>query len=506
MKKFWKQIDSPPKLAVIAAACIMIFALFVFPIGMADNGDFYRVINGNGIYKLDRAQSDQYMQYFSLDYGIYKYYNEYEGSILSSQTPIVRVALALDKLFTGNDDIFDIRFLSAIYFFWALVALYLLVDYATWGLRKQFSYIIAALAVLFFADTGYTAYYNSFFAEGLVFVSFLTAMACALLIFQERKKPYALLTFYILSSLVLISSKQQNAPLGILLGLLVIPMMHSIYPKTDIKVIRARIHRISTAACSLLLCVCGILVYFAIPQEFVDINKYHSLTRAILMTSQNPEKALGFFGINPQYSLLDGSIYYERYPEVDVEGKELKTDFYPKYGFFSVAAYYAEHPNEFLTMLNKASKVAYTIRPDSIGNYQRSAGKQPGAKTYYFALVSSAKEALVPHTVGFMLIWIFGMLALSFADRKRTLVLACAILMGLSQIVVSIIGAGDSDLGKHIFLYSVAFDLANYVVISTVFCRWRSIKLDASEVVGVPKNKTVNLGPEEQEKSERETK
>jgi len=502
MKKIWKFLDSPPKLAVIAAACIMIFALFVFPVGMADNGDFYRVINGNGIYKLDRAQSDQYMQYFSLDYGIYQYYNEYEGSILSSQTPIVRTALALDKLFTGNDDIFDIRFLSAIYFAWTLLALYLLVDYASWGLRKRFGYYIAALAVLFFADTGYTAYFNSFYAEGLVFVSFLTAMSCALLIFQNRYKPYPLLALYIFSGLVLITSKQQNAPLGILLGLLVIPVLHSIHQRTEMRLRRERIHKIATAGCSLLLCVCGILVYFAIPQEFVDINKYHSLTRGILMTSQNPEKALDYFGIDPQYSLLDGSIYYERYPAADVEGEELKTDFYPKYGFVSVAVYYAEHPNEFLTMLNKASKVAYTIRPDSIGNYERSAGKAPGARTYYFALVSTAKEVLVPHTVGFMLIWIFAMLALSFSDRKRTLVLSCAILMGLSQIVVSIIGAGDADLSKHIFLFSVAFDFTNFIVITTVFWRWRSNKLDAAAVVGVPKK---IIETEELEKTERET-
>ena len=502
MKKIWKFFDSPPKLSVIIAAGIIIIVLFVFPVGMADNGDFYRVINGNGIYKLDRAQSDQYMQYFSLDYGIYQYYNEYEGSIISSQTPVVRAAVALDKLFTGNDDIFDIRFLSAIISLWFLVSLYLLVDCASWGTRKRYGYYIAAIAVFMFADTGYTVYFNSFYAEGLVLVSFLTAMSCALLIFQQRYKPYPLLALYVFSSLMLITSKQQNAPLGVLLGLLIIPIMHSIHPKSESKLRGARMHKISTALCALLLCACGILVYFVIPQEFVDINKYHSLTRGILMTSENPEKALESFGINPQFSLLDGSIYYERYPATDVEGEELKTDLYPKYDFFSVSAYYAEHPAEFMVMLNKAAKVAYTVRPDSIGNYQRSAGKAPETRTYFFALNSTAKEAIVPHTVGFMLIWIFAMLALSLIDRKRTLVLACAILMGISQIVVSIIGAGDADLSKHIFLYSVAFDFTNFIVISTVFMRWRSNKQEASVSAAEPKKLPDIEDPQE---SERET-
>ena len=502
MKKIWNFSDSPPKLAVIAAACIITIVLFAFPVGMADNGDFYRVINGNGIYKLDRAQSDQYLQYFSLDYGIYQYYNEYEGSIISSQTPIVKCAVALDKLFTGNDDIFDIRFLSGIISIWFLASLYLLVDYASWGVGKRYGYYIAAMAVFMFVDTGYTVYFNSFYAEALVFVSFMTAMSCALLIFQQRYKPYPMLALYIFSSLMLITSKQQNAPLGVLLGLIIIPIMRCVHPKSEAKLIGARMHKIATALCSLLLCVCGIMVYFVIPQEFVDINKYHSLTRGILMTSKNPENSLESFGIDPQYSLLDGSIYYERYPVADVEGEELKTDFYPKYNFVSVAAYYAAHPAEFMVMLNKAAKVDYAIRPDSIGNYQRSAGKAPEARTYFFALNSTAKEAVFPHTVGFMFIWIFAVLALSLRDRKRTFVLACAILMGLLQMVVSIIGAGDADLSKHIFLYSAAFDFTNFIVISTVFMRWRSNKQEAHVSVAEPQ-KLPDI--KELQKSERET-
>ena len=481
-----KVITSPPKLAVIVAACLMIYALFIAPIGMADNGDFFRVMNGNGLYKLDRSQPGEYMQYFSTKYGTYEYYNEYQESLFSSQTLFISAATVLDRLFTGNDGLFDIRFLSVIISIWFMLGLYLLVDYATWEISKRRRYYIAALGVLFFADTGYTAYFNSFYAESIVFVSFITAISSALLVFQKRYHPYPLIAIYIISSLVLTTAKQQNAPLGVLLGILIIPVMVSAFkqkPVVDPR--KARLRRFVIVGCSLLLCVCGIVVYMIIPQEFVDINKYHSMTRGILMTSQNPETALEFFNINPQYSLLDGTIYYERYPEADVEGKELKTEFYPQYGFVSVAAYYALHPREFFEMLNTAAKNAYVTCPEGIGNYQRSADKAPGAKTYFFTLVSTFKKNTIPRTVGFMIIWIAGVLVFSFADRKRTLVLAFATLMGLSQIVVSIIGAGDADLSKHIFLYNLVFDLANFLVISTVILRWRAKKETASEPLEV---------------------
>lgn len=487
MKGLKNITSSPPQLAVIAAACIIIFILFISPIGMADNGDFFRVMNGNGLYKLDRSQPDEYLQYFSTDFGTYEYYNEYQNSMFSSQTLFISAATALDRLLTGDDGLFDVRYLSFFICLWLLLDLYLLVDYATWGIIKRRRYYIAALGVLFFTDTGYTAYFNSFYAESLVFVSFLATMASALLIFQKRYRPYPLLALYIFSSLVLTTAKQQNAPLGVLLGLLIIPIMISIFKQNPIAGLRrARLRKLAVAGCSILLCACGIMVYFVIPQEFVDINKYHSMTRGILMTSQNPETALDYFGINPQYSLLDGTIYYERYPTADVEGEEIKTEFYPKYGFVSVAAYYTLHPSDFVEMLNTAAKSAYVTRPDAIGNFRRSAGRQPEAKTYFFTLISTLKKGTIPRTVGFMIIWIVGMLGLSFADRKRTLVLLCAILMGLSQIVVSIIGAGDADLSKHIFLYNLAFDLTNFIVLSTVIMRWRAKEEIASEAFEVP--------------------
>jgi hypothetical protein len=40
-------------------------------------------------------------------------------------------------------------------------------------------------------------------------------------------------------------------------------------------------------------------------------------------------------------------------------------------------------------------------------------------------------------------------------------------LIGLSQIFISIIGAGDADLAKHVFLYNLSFDLMVLFTISS---------------------------------------
>ncbi len=475
-KRVCFSLPSPAVSAVIAASLVLIITLFVPPlVGMADNGDFYRAINGNGLYKLDRDAPDQFLSYFSSRYGIYQYFNDYEDSLVSSQTPFIHAAVVLDRLLTGNDAVFDVRFLAFLIGLWALVALYLLVDYATWGLEKRFSYLIAAIAVLIFFDTGYIAYFNSFYAEGLVLVSFLTAMTCALLIRQRRYSTYALLAAYVLSGAILTGAKQQNAPLGVLLGLLCIPMMLGLpQPDCDAAPKAKAVRRVITGACAFLLCFCGGAVYILIPQEFVEINQYHAMTRGILMSAENPEEALEYFDIDPQYSLLDGSIYYERYPAVNVESDALKADFFPKYNFVSVAAYYLMHPHDLILMLNNAAENAYSIRPDVIGNFERSAGREPGQKAAFFTLHSTLKNIVIPKTVGFVLIWLVTMLSLSLKDRWRTLVLLCVMLSGFSQVGVSIVGAGDADLSKHIFLYNVAFDYVNFIILSTVFMSWRT--------------------------------
>lgn len=515
---------SPPVVAVIAAAIVMFVTLFLPScVGMADNGDFYRIINGNGIYKLDRNEPDQYLQYFSREFSVYQYYNEYEDSVLSSQTPFIRAAMALDRLFTGDDSLFDVRFLALLLALLALLALYLLVEYVSKDLNRREGYLAAALSVFLFADTGYIAYFNSFYAEGLVLVCFLLAMTSTLLLEQHRYNPYLLLSLYTVSGVTLTFAKQQNVPLGVLMGILggiiafryfaqerrlatiqssdgillapiatpnqaVLPLQDNRETKQKKKLFSLfhhkskptdpnaapqphRFFRRICLSCSMLLILLGLASYVLIPQEFVNINKYHAMTRGILMTSKNPEEALKQFGINPQYSLLDRSIYYERYPTADVSGHELTTQFYPKYGFVSVAAYYIGHPAELMQMLDYSARNAYSIRPAVMGNYQRDAGKEAGQKSYIFALYSSLKQAFTPRTVGYMLIWIALALVIGLRDRGRTIVLGFAILMGLSQIGVSIIGAGDADLSKHIFLYNVAYDFTNFILISTVMLK-----------------------------------
>lgn len=464
-RRLWARIPTErirkgiPLLTVLVALLIMGTVLFLPPyVGMEDNGDFSRVTYGEGLYDLPQNVEQRFDGYFIKEYGIMQYFNEYTNTVYSSQFLFIRPAIWLDRLFTGNDAVFDLRFLAGVMLVYFLVVLYFLVDYLVHRLTLFSSLLIAVMSVFVFADTGYTAYFNSFYAEPLAYVSLLGCITCALLYADDRYNRYALLGGFLACGMILTFSKQQYAPVGVLLGILgLVLFMRK----------RRSLFRWMAVLSSGLLAVTGIMTYLLISTDFTNINLYHSMTRGVLMTSDDPPETLSEFDIAQRYELLDGTIYFDKYPEIDPENQLLHEEFYSRYDIFSIVKYYAVHPDAFAEMLKLAAKTAYQNRP-SMGNYERQSGYAPNTIAQTFSAHSALKAGATPRTLGYIILWAAVVLALLRKKRREQIIVAGVILIGLSQIVVSIIGAGDADLSKHIFLYNAAYDLVNVIFLAYI--------------------------------------
>ncbi len=460
-----------PTLTVLTAVIIITAVLFLSPyIGMEDNGDFQRVTYAQGLYDLPENSDLLYNGYYIREYGIMQYFNEYGTTVYSSQFLLIQPAIWLDKLFTGNDAVFDLRYLAAVITVYFMVVLYFLMDYMTNRLTLVGALLIGAAAVFVFLDTGYTAYFSSFYAEPLAFVSLLACTTCLLLYIDGRYNPAVLLVSFLLNGMVLTFAKQQFAPIGVLLGLMILLF----YKKERSKLFRSMIFVFSTGLITL-----GAATYLLISASFTNINMYHSMTRGVLMVSENPAQALESFDIEQQYELLDSTIYFDKYPEIDPENQLLVDDFYSQYSVFSILKYYAENPNLFADMLKLAAKSAYRNRP-SMGNYEYSTGYPANTLADTFTFHSKIKLAYTPKTLGFIIIWSALVLAMLYKKRRKLLTVFGLIMIGLSQIVVSILGAGDADLAKHIFLYNAVFDMVNVIMFANIirffdekYQRWR---------------------------------
>lgn len=465
---------SPAALSAGGVLLIAVMALFVPPyVGMADNGDFFRVLYGNGLYITDPDYDSKYLGYFVKDYGILQYYNENGSSLFTSQSLFIDAAMWLNKLFYSQET-FDLRFMAAVYTLLYTGAVYLFVEGLTWKTPRKYGYPVALLAIFMFGDTAYTAYFNSFYSESVSIVTVLYIAAAVLLLCRGRYNDYVMIGLFMVCALLLTTSKQQNAPVGILLAV----------GGTALLFLRkGRTFRALSSVMLALLVAAGICTYVLIPKEFVNINQYHAMTRGILLHSSDPEQTLGQFGINKQFAILKDSIYYDPYTTADVDSEMLEERFFSKYNFLTVSLYYVTHPGQMGSMLDLAAENAFAIRPAAMGNYEEQAGKPYGAQTIFFSGYSILKQALSPKTFGFIMIWflvVAGLYMPSFIkavqerrprDALKLPFLITMVAVGLSGIAVSIIGAGDADLAKHEFLFTLSFDVVTFIFLSDVICK-----------------------------------
>ena len=451
-------------LTAVLVAFICIVTLFVRPIiGMSDNGDFNRIISQSDLYYLQNKDKDEkFLKYFTKDYGIYKYNNENPKFIVSTQLIVTKTVVFISKIFTKNY-IFDIRILAFLYILIYIFGAYFIVKTLTFNIHSvKYKIFITILYIFIFCDTGYIAYFNSFYGEATSLSFFLFSLG--ILFYMCKFKKYSILNLFIffLSSFIFIGSKQQLAPVGILTAVILFRLF---------MINKAKSFRYTALGLSMITLLSSFYFYRAISGDFDYINRYHAMTRGVLLYQWDSDKILKEFNINSQYSLLQETIYFNQIPVINPSDDKLKKEFYSKYSFFSILGFYLNNPKVFIKMINFAVINGYSIRPKVIGNYEKREGKTPGSKSYFFSLWSTLKEKYIPHNL-FLTLLFFGIYFMLAGKRYILLrkkedldlqlyeeVFVYVFLVGVSQIFISILGAGDADLGKHVFMFNVAFDI-----------------------------------------------
>ncbi|WP_088810363.1 MULTISPECIES: hypothetical protein [Listeria] len=465
-----KQSISPALLAAIGVFIIGIVVLFVPPyIGLADNGDFFRVFSSNNMYVDSVQHSATQFGYFVKDYPIYEYFNEQNTAFFSSQSVFIQAALFVNNFFL--DGVFDIRFLAVIYLLFLVVAIYLLVEGITVKMQDWRGYMVAIFAVLIFGDTAYLAYFNSFFGEGLMMIAMLYIAASLLLMYQNRYNDYWMLGLFFVSSIVLITTKQQNAPVAIVIGVLGLLLLF---------IKKNKAFKVWVASALGVIVLTGVLMYAFIPETFVTINKYQTMTRGVILDSENPEKDLREMGINEQFALLKGTTYFQKYKMVETDSAFMEDHFYSHFGFVPVLKFYVGHPDALLKMLNLSAEHAFTIRPLEMGNYEESAGKPFGAKTGFFTLYSTVKHNASPSAFGMIVLWAVAVTSgysrgiiqkWHLGDFRGMLRLDLVLILvgtSFSVLLTTIVGDGEADLAKHEFLFNVCFDIVLLMVLASL--------------------------------------
>ncbi|MEK4462466.1 MULTISPECIES: hypothetical protein [Paenibacillus] len=452
MKKFWK----PEYLVGLAGCGIIIYLLFVGPfIGVADNGDFLRMMNTIGLNYYDTGASYA-DQFFNFSHSSFAYENLFRGFYPSSQILIVLVPRLIGGLIHGS--FFDVRLLGAVYGLLLLAATWLLVKYNARG-----SYVTGLLlgaAILFvFYDIGYVAYFNSLFGEPVSMVFMLLTFALGLRLTSQEKPTTKGLTLFFIAILFLVTSKIQNAPIGIAFALIFLRFM-MLDGEGKWRKLALRF--------SIAIFLVSIVLYVAAPKDLKHINLYQTVFFGILNESPDVKGDLQDLGLPERLEVLAGTNYFQTDTVIKQDDPSLVPDFYDRVSHKDVLFFYLKHPDRLIDNMKYAASNSMAIRPYYLGNYEKSENKPAGALSYTYSAWSQFKNKHIPHTLGFLsifyLVYFAGALFQYFRSRDIRGKVAGELLMllgliGIFSFLVPILGDGRADIGKHLFLFNVCFDM-----------------------------------------------
>jgi hypothetical protein len=187
--------------ALMLVAGILIYLLFVPPVmGLADNGDYYRVSGQVGLDHSTEGYVDRYFHHLQLKYK-YIWPNPFPPGFITSEVIFAGLASIINKIITRSA-IFDLRILGIVHLIAFILAIWLLIfSLRPLGLRQQIA--SAALVVLLLMDSRYTCYFNSFYSESATTIFFVSTTALCLLITHKRIHPVISWPFFMLSSVLL---------------------------------------------------------------------------------------------------------------------------------------------------------------------------------------------------------------------------------------------------------------------------------------------------------------
>ncbi|MGI6779036.1 MAG: hypothetical protein ACOX7R_13805 [Acetivibrionales bacterium] len=448
----------PEIMAALLSAVVLIHILITEPIiGIADNGDFERIMGSTGLEYITDSYKERYFGYVNREYRMASPLSTWSGYFSTQAVPVL-LAKIISRLFVPGKAIFDIRSLGFIYSCFFVLSLYLIIKYNRQS-NPLLNWILAGLLVFVFTDSGYISYFNSLYGEAASFSALLLTSALAVYIIKRKNPGLPALIAFFLSAIFLTGSKAQNAPIGICLAVLGIRFIHL---RKDFLWKRCIIY-----SCAVLLFTAS-FSYFSIPYGIRLCNKYQTVFYGVLRNSPNPERDLEELGLDTGLSVLAGTDFFANSYPLDIRDEEFLKEIDEKINPVKILSFYLKHPSRYLDKLRITSENGFKL-VQGYGNFEKDEGRRFRETTSSFILWSNFKENVLPHslifTAVFFAIYILFLSAQyikikdSLSGRLYIELYAFLWLTGLIQFIVPVIGDGEADLSRHLFLFNVCFDI-----------------------------------------------
>ena len=313
------------------------------------------------------------------------------------------------------------------------------------------NFFFKIIVLFIFLDTGYLVYLNSFFGEATTLIFLLLAFVMLLLL--ERGKVHPVFYIGLLVSLFVFSgSKTANFPSAVLLGMALIfyVLKNEDLPKKLV------------IGAAVLVMLWGAAGYVKnAPQWMQKVTTYHAVFFGVLKDHPEPEKAIKELGLPEELLQLESTHGYLRHP-YDIYGDDFAALFFDHVGKGAVLRYYLTHPGYFLKKLDKSAEAALPLRPTYLSNTSTTGDLVFTGKLNVWETARKRLSGKALFMIsGILLLSLLNLLSLwrKRADGYRVMLRLALVGCAAGQFIVPVIGNGEADLIKHMFLFNIHLDL-----------------------------------------------
>ena len=456
----------------IFAILITIGVLFIKPqVGIADQGDFDRIMSVSGLSLLDSDINNpsfvRFYDYIVTNYKISNIDNVSTTIVGSSLGYLIVLITSICKLL--GKTVFKTQYLAIVYSIIYILTFTTILKYL--NIKDKIKFALVSLLILFiFFDGNYLVWFNSLYGEPMMLVTLLLFVTSVLnyihykYVVKDTEKIMSKIVYVLLTAFLFLGSKLQvlsSLPFIILfVGKIIWDNKRTLNKRSLISL------------CMLLCLVIAYPIEISINSDHLNVDtQYNSVFYGILNDSKTPEQDLIDLGLNPdmaveagKHAYLPASEYVKYAPSAEIT----KQEFYSKISNSKLAKFYLTHPTRLLKGMECTASKAFYTNSRGLGKYYQSYSETPITEFHTFTGWSYFRENMLPKNL-FLIISVYLIIFLFFLYKyvenksnseikTKILLLWTVMLIGAIQFPMPFVGNGQADISKQLFLFNFIFD------------------------------------------------
>lgn len=468
----------------LAALLIIAAVLYQQPRpGVADQGDFDRVMNVSGLrVAADDVNDPEFVRFMEYTVTDYEIIPDQGGSLVKRPAvtsmayiikPINQICLLLGQ-HTFKTGYLAIYYAIAYAFALAVIIACLPV------LNPIKRLALAALSLWVFMDGNYLVWFNSLYGEPMMITSLALYIAAWVYYIRQRhlveasSRVFPAIVLIFAAGLLFLGSKLQ-----VLSAWPVMVSMFAILCWKNRRLLNRR--QLGVLALLGLLLVVYPLGYARGNKEMGRYTIYNAVFYGILKESPDPVQDLLELGLNPDMAADAGKHVFlpqEEYRYAPTS-QMIQDEFYSKIGNADLVRFYITHPQRMISGLEYTASQAFTTST-VLGKYPQQYSDTPITDFNRFTTWSQLREKHAPRQLWrLVLFYLLIMLISAFeyrrqgsaAIRSALVLLAGIMLIGWLQFPMPLVGNGQADTAKQLFLFNFTFDIMVVVSAAWVISR-----------------------------------